>query len=288
MSDAIINLRKEFGIARAYTRVIPMNSDSLLVPRRTGGVTASFTGELDEITASDAAWDNVGLHARKLATLTRVSSALIDDAVIDLAAFIADESAFAFAFAEKEDDCLWNGDGTSSFGGIVGVVNKPIGAAGLIDATSGTNTFAEVTADDLAQTMGSLPLFAHRGAAWYCSQTFYQFVFQALATASGGATMMEVGQLQIARWSGYPIRISQKLPTSTGALADGTVMALFGDLSRAVMLGDRRGFNTQVLSERYSEFDQIGVKATERFGITAHDLGDATTAGPVVGLVSNP
>ena len=42
MSTAIINLREEFGIARAYTRVIGMESDTLLVPRRTGGVTASF------------------------------------------------------------------------------------------------------------------------------------------------------------------------------------------------------------------------------------------------------
>ena len=31
--------------------------------------------------------------------------------------------------------------------------------------------------------------------------------------------------------------------------------------------------------------DQVGVRGTERFHIVAHDLGDGTTAGPLVGLV---
>ena len=99
--------------------------------------------------------------------------------------------------------------------------------AGLIDAASTVNTFAEVGADDLSNVMAALPLYAHRNASWYCSQPFYQLVFQALAIAAGGATMVETGAFQIAKWSGYPIRISQKLPTSTGAHADGVIMALF-------------------------------------------------------------
>ena len=33
------------------------------------------------------------------------------------------------------------------------------------------------------------------------------------------------------------------------------------------------------------EYDQVGIKATERFDFVAHDLGDTSTAGPVVGLI---
>jgi predicted phage gp36 major capsid-like protein len=239
-----------------------------------------------EITASDKAWDNVTLNARKLAALTRMSTEYVEDAIIDAAANLADE--MAYALAEAKDDAHFNGDGTATYGGIVGVVGKPIGAAGLVDATSGTDTFAEVSADDLARVMAALLLYAHKGAAWYCSQPAFQLMFQALAIAAGGATAMETGSLQIAKWSGYPIRISQKLETSTGALANGTIMGILGDFSRAAMLGDRRGIRAQVLEERYAEFDQFGVRSTERYDINVHDVGDATTAGPIVALVSNP
>jgi len=34
------------------------------------------------------------------------------------------------------------------------------------------------------------------------------------------------------------------------------------------------------------ETDQYAVRTTERFDIVAHDLGTATVAGPVVGLIT--
>jgi HK97 family phage major capsid protein len=76
------------------------------------------------------------------------------------------------------------------------------------------------------------------------------------------------------------------MPTTDGDLSD-VIMALYGDFSSAATLGDRRGFSLQVLVERYAEFRQIGVIATERFDFIAHDLGTATVAGPVIGFKGN-
>jgi hypothetical protein len=45
MMNAIIDLRETFGIFRRNTLVVPMSSDSLAWPRRTGGLTAYFVGE---------------------------------------------------------------------------------------------------------------------------------------------------------------------------------------------------------------------------------------------------
>lgn len=283
MASAIISLREEYGVARAFCRVWPMSSDTLWIPRRAGGVTAYFTGENNEITESDQDWDGVQLVARKLAALTRVSSELLEDAVIDMASHLADE--FAYSFAEKEDDCLFNGDGTSTYGGITGLANKlnATSLAGVIEATTGTDTFAEVDVEDLANVMAALPLYAHRRAAWYCSQAAYSLVFQRIMQNAGGATMMETGALQLGRYSGYPIRISQKLPTTSGTI-NGSVMVYFGDLSMAAAMGDRRGFRAQVLEERYAEYDQLGIRGTERFDIVVHDVGDTSTAGPIVAL----
>src|SRR5229473_315589 len=67
----IIVLREQFGVFRRECRVVPMGSDTLNWPRRTGGLTAFFTGENTAVTESQAAWDNVNLSAKKLAALTR-------------------------------------------------------------------------------------------------------------------------------------------------------------------------------------------------------------------------
>ena len=61
----------------------------------------------------------------------------------------------------------------------------------------------------------------------------------------------------------------------------------YGDLALASTMGDRRGIRFRLSEDRYWELDQIGVKGTERFDIINHDIGDNTTAGPVVALIGN-
>jgi HK97 family phage major capsid protein len=63
---SIIILREQFGVFRQECQVVPMGSDTLNWPRRTGGLTAYFTGENTAVTESQAAWDNINLTAKKL------------------------------------------------------------------------------------------------------------------------------------------------------------------------------------------------------------------------------
>jgi len=148
------------------------------------------------------------------------------------------------------------------------------------------DTFAEVTVADLATLASTLPRYVHRNAKWYCSQVAYQLVFQDLAMAAGGRTLIETGTVQLESFNGYKIVVSEKLPTSTGDLS-GEIMLLFGDLSKAGTLGDRRLVTVKTDESRYLDYDQIAVQATERFDLVVHDVGSDTTAGPVVGLVGN-
>jgi HK97 family phage major capsid protein len=50
-------------------------------------------------------------------------------------------------------------------------------------------------------------------------------------------------------------------------------------------MGERRGITVKTSEERYFEYDQIAIQATERVDINVHDVGDATTAGPIVALI---
>jgi HK97 family phage major capsid protein len=119
MSTAIIDLRETYGTARRFLNVVQMASDTQDIPRRTGGLTGYFATEENAFTESSKSWGQVQLRAQALGCLTRVSRELADDAVISVADDIASEMAYGLAV--KEDATLWNGDGTSSYGNIVGV-----------------------------------------------------------------------------------------------------------------------------------------------------------------------
>ena len=54
-NSAVVDLREEFGTFRKYSRVMPMNSDHMTMPRRSAGVTAYYVGENSAITESQKA-----------------------------------------------------------------------------------------------------------------------------------------------------------------------------------------------------------------------------------------
>lgn len=286
LASTLIDLKEEYGVFRRNAYVAPMARDTLNIPRRTGGLTAYFPGENTTITSSDKAWDNVALTAKKMAVLSLFSSELAEDAIINIADDLAME--IAYAFAVKEDECGFNGTGAQSYGGIVGLRTKLIDgnhAAGAKDAvTANADTFAELALTDLTTLMSLVPTYALAGAKWYCSQVAWALVFQRIMAASGGNSIDTLTGAVTQSFLGYPAEITPSMPTSTGSL-DNQVMIAFGNLRQAATLGDRRQMSLMVSEHRYMELDQIAIRGTQRVDINVHDLGDGTTAGPIVGLV---
>ncbi len=280
----IIVLREQFGVFRQEVQVIPMGSDTLNWPRRVGGLTAYFTGENQAATESQASWDNVNLTAKKLAALTRMSNEIAEDAVVSIADWLVGE--IAYAFAAKEDDAGFNGDGTSSYGGIRGVTT--LFADGSHTAggyTTSSGTLTALTVADFTGVMGKLPQYALPGAKWYMSQQMFYSAAGTVLAKGGGNTIATLANDPLnPRLLGFPVKIAQKLPIA--APGSGKVQFLFGDLSKASALGERRGVTIRRSDHRYFENDQIGLLGTERFDINNHDLGDNTNAGPLVAAVS--
>ncbi len=286
LAGSIIRLVNEHGVFRRECRVWPMSSDTLSIPRRDGGLTAHFVGENTEGTESDVTWSNVTLTARKLMCLTRMSSEISDDALVSVADVLAEE--VGLAFAEKEDQCGFNGAGAVSYGGIVGVTQKIIDGnhtAGAIDTvTANADTFAELALVDLSTLMSKLPQYARANAKFYCSEVAWSLVFERILAASGGNAIGNFADPVERRYLGYPVVVTPVLPTSTGSL-DNQAMILFGDLRKAASMGDRQQMRLMLSEHRYFELDQIGIRGTERFDINVHDLGNNTTAGPMVALI---
>jgi len=287
LSNSVIDFTTEFGVARQECRTLPMSSATLNVPTRETGVTAYFVGEGGEATKSSATWGNVALTPKKLAVLSIMSREIDEDSIIDLASWVAMECGRAFA--ETEDGCWLNGDGTSTYGGMQGIRTKLIDGshnAGKIAATSGDDTFAEIIAGDLDRVIAALPTPALKNAKWLMSRACYATAILPLIRAAGGVTLTDLVSGPLSQgYLGYPIVLSEKMPNNPASTYNGAAMLLFGDYSQASILGSRREIRIKVDSSRYLEFDQIAILATERFTIVNHQLGDNSTAGAVVGLV---
>lgn len=289
----LIDLREQYGVFRRNAKVVPMSSDTRSDPRRTGGLTAYFVNEADAITASDKSWDRVNLVAKKLGVLARVSSELNEDSVISLGDDLAGE--MAYAFANKEDECGFNGDGTSTYGGIVGACAKIKGLSATIAYIAGLqvgtgNAYSELTLTDFEGVVGRLPQYADTPSAkWFVHRSFYYNVMVKVMLASGGVTASEIEQARNKQFLGYEVEFAQVMPKVE---ANSQVCALLGDLSLAASLGSRR--ETTITMSEHSRFanDQIEFKGTERFDINVHSVGnaDATAAnrvtGPIVGLIT--
>jgi HK97 family phage major capsid protein len=280
MMAAIIVLRETFGVFRREAQVVPMGRDSMNWPRRTGGVTAYFVNENTAPTESQASWDNVNLVAKKLAVLVRLSTELADDAVINVADYLVNE--IAYAFASKEDDCGFNGDGSSTYGGITGLTQKFLttATAGVYTA-SGHATFDALSASDIELMRALLPFYAVPGAKLYCSQYAFAACFERLIAAGGGNSIATLNGEIVYRYLGTPIVISQKMVSTSPT---GKIGIIYGDLSKAAVIGERRQATIKRSDERYFDTDQIGLMGTERVDINVHDVGDAATVGPVVAL----
>ncbi len=291
IDNDLIDLRLEYGVFRRNSRMRTMRSETLSVPRRTSGLSANFVGEAIAGASSNKTWNNITLTARKLMVLARISSEVNEDAVISLGDDLAAEIVYAFSY--KEDLCGFLGDGTSTYGGIVGAVtalgniwtSTSTSSAGMVIASG--NAFSEVVLADLHGMVGRCPTFARRGAKWFASPNFVDSVLVRVALAVGGATMNDVVRGDTPSFLGYPVERCEVLPTTD---VNSQVACLFGDLSQATSFGDRR--QTTILisptgtvdgSDVFAS-DQLAVRGTERFDINAHDVGDGTTAGAIIGL----
>ena len=277
----VIRLVDEFGAIPSQANVIPMSSNTLYVPRRVSGNSAYFVSDNTETTASDMATDNVMLSSKDCRVATRVPNSLIEDSVISLADLIAQE--FALSLAKKIDDAGFAGDGTSTHGGIRGIQwkfeNETL-TAGTND--SGESSLSAITVDDFAETIGKLPSYARASAGWYVTPQVYSTCMLPLMLGSGGVSAAEFsGGANEQRFMGYPVYFNNSM---NSAVTADKVIALFGNLRLATHFGLRQQIAIRSSTDRYIEFDQTYVQGLCRFDIVTSDVGDASTAGPVVAL----
>jgi HK97 family phage major capsid protein len=175
-----------------------------------------------------------------MAILARSSTELFEDSAPDLGEFLTAE--VAYSFATLEDDCGFNGDGTSGFGGIAGLSTKLTDCKSAVTAAVGHNTFGTLDQTDLGSLIAAVLATAiATGPAWYTSATGFALGFCRLAAGGGGGYMESriVDGVSTPFYLGFPVRFSGKLPDIATTLT-GKPMLYFGNLAMSSVLVERQ------------------------------------------------
>lgn len=289
MEAGIILNREQYGVARRVCNVVPMTSATTSLPRVTSGVTAYFITEGGGSggTQSDPAGDQVQLNLKDLMAYTQIGKSTASDTAIPLAEMVAREQARAFAV--KEDACFVIGDGTSTYGGMMGVktlLDLAGYAGGKIAAASGHDTFAEIDNADVTSLIGKMPVYARAGARWLVSGVFDAMVFGRLKLTAGGNTVQTVqGTIVEQEYAGFSITIAHDLPAGGGTTYNGVTIALLGNFALGSAFGSGTGMMMTVDPYTNAHLNLTRIITTERIDIVNHGVNKSTTvAGPICGL----
>jgi HK97 family phage major capsid protein len=281
----VIRLVENYGtFAASNVEKVTMSRDTMIIPKRVTGTTAYFVGEGTAVAESEPSYANVQLVAKKLAVGCRMSSEVVEDALVSIADAVATE--FATSIAYKQDVCSWTGDGTSSNGGIHGLVakiNDGTHTASVLTAGTGATGYETLTVTDFVKVIGKMPLYARQGAAWYISPAGFAASMARLRYAAGGNTVEQVGGGVSETFMGYPVNLVHVMDTTLGADAS-KVKVLFANLGLSSIYARRRDFSVRLYDQVYATTDQLLLQGVTRFDVNHHSLGDNSTPGPVIAL----
>lgn len=297
MDDAIIKLRAEYGVASQLAQVIPVNSDTYKTRKIVSGNAAYAISEGTAITTSDPIYKHLTLSPKLWGARTQYYSTLGEDAIINLVDELTEEHGRAHAV--KMDEVYFNGDGTSAYGGIVGLTyvwRKAVEDGGGTWATdadkeklggavvaSGT-TWSSITDDDISKLIAKVETYPGQSLAFTCTNQFYWEVLHTLAMNAGGTTATEVvNGVPRPVFYGFPVILNNAMAKVT---ATDSVPLLFGDFAQGSIIADRRGATIETDKNISTQVEEV--VSTMRYDALVHDFGnyDATAANRTRGAIA--
>ncbi len=284
LEASLVALREEYGVFRRYALVKPLTNGVVNQPKRLNGTTVYYIGEDPSgngITASDMTLGSVRLEAKTAAILTAVANNLNEDSVISLAEELTMD--MAAAFAEAEDNAGFNGDGSSTYGGIVGAKNV-LAAGSIADAATGNTSFDTLDMADFERAIAKLKMYSGIRPVWFIHSSGYAASMSRLLDAGGGNTNVTLSNgVPSLFFKGYPVVFSQVL-NSTLTTQTSQIVAYFGDLRMAAMFGDAKGVEITSDSSLYFKQNALAIRGIQRYDINVHDRGTASTGGALIAV----
>ncbi len=275
LTRAILVNMSRIGAARRLATFVPMTSASVAVPVELSGPAIQYISEYGEITGADAEWGQIRIEAHKRGAIGYISDDLNGDALVRYTDTYVDSVSRALARVEDREFAI--ADGTSSFGGEVGLI-ATLAAGGTVEAT-GADAWEELTMAHFGALVAKLPeQYADGSEGFICSSSFYAM---GMLRAAGGAAQ-GFAEDGTPLFMGKKVHLLSAMPSTSAAEQ---VCCLYGNWRESALFGDR-GLRFAISTKSPQVFDKglIALRAISRYGLVVRNGGTASAAGSFVGL----
>ena len=240
--DIIRKTEELSGILGRITVVNSKGDYKQIIADNENKISAGWTDEIGEITASDAKFTTITIGHHKLTSLVKLSQELINQNNFDIVSEVQNQMIEDFAL--KTETAIIKGDGNL----------KPLGL------TSGGTVYtlpaAAFTSDDIVKIFHSLKSSYQRNAAWLMSNDTLCAV--RLLKDGNGQYMFHQNEMTsgyVGTILGKPVLVSEAMDN----IEAGKTPILFGDFGRAYKANLNPDMTMQVLNEKYAEYAMKGI-----------------------------
>lgn len=235
-------------------------SGVLRIPKLVSGSTPTFVGEGGLIPdTADVDFDELVLmptERKSIKTILKYTNELVRQSVIGIDAVL--KARLVKDVSDALDDALLMGTGASDT--ITGFVNQPDVQEGPWDPTD---------PDTLLDAIGLAVAAEATPNRWFINGADFVALRKVKETTGSKKYVLEADLTRDAtyRLLGIPVTVTNKLPQGKAVLADMSQVAIARDIAPSVT----------VLTERYAEYDQVGLRV-----VTRYDLGLLHPEGVIV------
>lgn len=201
-------------------------------------ITAGWTDELADVTASDANWDTVEIGHEKLGSLAKISLELLNQAEINVASEV--KAQMTDAFADKLEAAVFNGTGSKQPTGLFSGGTK-------VDLASDQ----AITADEVINIFYGLKSAFRVNAKWYMSNKTLLAIRK--LKDSTGQYLFHEAELT----SDYDGHILGKPVSVSDQMTDFEI--IFGDIKKGYKGNMNPNMTIQTLNEKYIDQGAKGI-----------------------------
>lgn len=265
----VIELLRERAIVRSMgPRIVPMTSGSIQIPKLTGGATASYIGEEQNIDATEPTFGQINLVWKKLACLVPISNDLLRFGAVGADSIVRDDAIGAMA--QREDQAFIRGDGTE---------HTPRGLVSWVPAANQFDANATVNLANVTTDVASALLLLREGHSrmltpgWLWAPRTEMYL-RSVRDTNGNFAFKE--EMDGGTFFGYPFGSTTEIPTNLGAGSDESqiILADFSD----VIIGEANTIEVSA-SDQASYWDGSALQSAYSRDLTLlrvlahHDLG---------------
>jgi len=208
---------------RSLAQTISMGGPLLQLPRLVDEVTVGEVTETAARPESEPTFDQIDLKAFEMAVTVPVTRILLEDAQIDLAAYLGNH--IARRFGQKEAGWFVKGNGTSQ-------------AEGVLTSDDIAEVEADVAADDLIDLFYSIKTAYSANGSWLMNRKTMAAVRKLKDTDGSYIWQPSIAVGAPPTLLGRPVYEGVDMPDPT----EGNTPIVFGDFATGYAIADRVGF----------------------------------------------